>query len=291
MRIDRPAGFYAFYLPYLIGLGYAACIASPSPSPEHIAFLAGIFAFGCMILRGAACTWNDNIDQDFDRKVARCSQRPIARGAVSTVQGHFFTATLVLLGVPLFVFLPSKCFRHAMPITILFGVYPFMKRITNYPQVFLGFPFAWGILMAAEAMEVDVLGRNFVIPTTSLFLANIAWTAIYDTVYAHQDIKDDVKAGVKSMAVRFPDTTRTLTSMLAIIQVGLLILAGWVAKLSSIYFLGTCGGTAAAMSIMISRVDLENPSSCAWFFHHGFWYVGGSITIGLFAEYATRSRG
>ncbi|KAL2042602.1 hypothetical protein N7G274_004361 [Stereocaulon virgatum] len=291
MRLDRPAGFYAFYIPYLIGLSYGACLADPIPSPTRLSTLGGIFFIGCIILRGAACAWNDNVDQEFDRKVARCQNRPIARGAISTTQGHVFTAALTLAGAPLFIFLPVECSYHAVPITILFGAYALMKRITNYPQVVLGFPFAWGILMSCAALEIHPLGERFRVPTLSLFVANILWTMIYDTVYAHQDIKDDVKAGVKSMAVRFADSTKTLASTLAAIQVGLLIVVGWQADFSLIYFLGTCGGSAVALGSMLARVDLKEPASCAWFFHRGFWYVGGSIVVGLFGEYLARLQG
>ena len=288
MRLDRPAGFYAFYVPYLIGLGYAASVADPLPSPGHLCFLSGLFFIGCIILRGAACAWNDNMDQEFDRKVARCRLRPIARGAVTTAQAHIFTALLTLAGAPLFLFLPVECVYHAVPISILFGAYALMKRITNYPQVVLGFPFAWAILMCCAALQVDPLGRQLIGPTLSLFTANILWTITYDTIYAHQDVKDDVKAGVKSMAVHFADSTKLLAYTLAVAQTGLLIAAGWQAGLSLIYFVVACGGSGIALGLMIGRVDLEEPASCAWFFYRGFWYVGGSIVMGLFGEYFAR---
>lgn len=290
MRLDRPAGFYAFYIPYLIGLGYAACLADPIPSPTRLYTLSGIFFIGCIILRGAACAWNDNVDQEFDRKVARCQNRPIARGAITTTQGHIFTAALALAGAPLFLVLPVECSYYALPITILFGAYALMKRVTNYPQVVLGFPFACGILMSCAALEVDALSEQLRLPTLGLFGANVLWTMIYDTIYAHQDLKDDVKAGVNSMAVRFADNTKSLASTLAVIQVGLFIVVGWQANFSLIYFLVTCGVSAIALGSMIAKVKLNEPASCAWFFHRGFWYVGGSILIGLFGEFFARSQ-
>ena len=122
----------------------------------------------------------------------------------------------------------------------------------------------------------------------SLFVANILWTMIYDTVYAHQDIRDDIKAGVKSMAIRFADSTKQLATTLAAIQVALLSYTGWHAGLSPIYYVLTCGGTAVALGKMIAEVDLKEPSSCARFFYRGFWYVGGSIIMGFAAEYTTR---
>ena len=288
MRLDKPAGFYAFYIPYLVGLGYGTCLAYPVPSPIHLLSLSGLFLVYCIILRGAACAWNDNVDQGFDRQVARTRLRPIARGAVSTTQGHVFTVALLLAQIPVLMLLPPACAYHAVPINMLFGGYALMKRITHYPQVVLGFPFAWAIFLSCAALEVDAIGNNRIIPTMSLFIANVSWTMIYDTVYAHQDIRDDIKAGVKSMAVRFADSTKELAAILAIIQVALLCCAGWQAGLSSIYFIFTCGGTAVALGNMIAGVDLKEPSSCARFFHHGFWYVGGSMIMGFAAEYTAR---
>ncbi|MCJ1251390.1 hypothetical protein MMC30_008623 [Trapelia coarctata] len=288
MRLERPAGLYAFYFPYIIGICYAACITDPTPSLTHMAALSCLFLAGNVILRGAACAWNDNIDQDFDRKVARCRLRPIARGAVTTTQGHIFTAALTLAGLPLFAYLPPRCAYHASPIAVLFGLYPFAKRVTYYPQVVLGFPFAWAIFLCCAALNVNPFGNRFLLPTASLFMANVLWTITYDTIYAHQDINDDVKAGVKSMAVRFAQSTKLLASTLSVIQIGLLILTGWLAELSPIYYVGACGGTGIALASMILLVDLSKPASCAWWFHWDFWFVGGSIAGGLFAEYLAK---
>ncbi|CAD6588930.1 MAG: Para-hydroxybenzoate--polyprenyltransferase, mitochondrial precursor (PHB:polyprenyltransferase) [Alectoria sarmentosa] len=291
MRLDRPAGLYAFYVPYLIGLSYAARLASPSPSLENLFAYSVLFLIGSIILRGAACAWNDNVDQDLDRKITRCCLRPIARGAVTTTQGHLFTAALTLAGMPLFLALPIECAYHAVPVTLLFALYPFAKRVTNYPQVVLGFPFAWAVLMCCAALGVDPFDAEVMVPTMSLFAANVLWTMIYDTIYAHQDIEDDVKAGVKSMAVRFADSIKLLVSFLAVVQVLLFAVAGWEAGFGLCYFVGTCVCTSIALAVKITRVNLEEPASCAWWFHHGFWFVGGSVVMGLSGEYLARQRG
>ena len=172
MRLGKPAGLYAFYVPYIIGISYAACIADEAPPLEHMVFLSGLFLVGSVILRGAACAWNDNMDQDFDRKVTRCRHRPIARGAVSTTQGHIFTAALTSTALPLFALLPSQCLYHTVPIPLLFALYPFAKRVTYYPQVVLGFPFAWAIFMSCAALNVDPFAApQSLVPTASLFSA------------------------------------------------------------------------------------------------------------------------
>ena len=289
MRLDRPAGFYAFYVPYLIGLGYGACLTDPGslayPPARTVWLIPGILH---NTQGGAACTWNDNVDQRFDRQVARTKLRPIARGAVSTTQANIFTVALLLTEIPVFVVLPAACAYHAIPINVLLGCYALMKRITHYPQFVLGFPFAWAILMSCAALNFNPLCNQRTLPTMSLFATNILWTMIYDTVYAHQDIQDDIKAGVKSMAIRFADSTKELATTLATIQVALLSYTGWLAVLSPIYFIFTCGGTAVTLGRMIAEVDLKEPSSCARFFHRGFWYVGGSMIMGFAAEYTAR---
>lgn len=289
MRIERPAGLYAFYFPYLIGLSYAACIAEPGVSSvKHISVLSAVFLVWSMILRGAACAWNDNMDQEFDRQVTRCRNRPIARGAVTTEQAHLFTAALCLALVPILALLPAGCTYHTIPMLLLFGLYALAKRVTYYPQIVLGFPFAWAIFFCCAALSVNPFSPRLFPPTVSLFAANIFWTISYDTIYAHQDIRDDVKAGVKSMAVRFANSTKLLVSALSIGQVSLLIWTGWLTALSPVYFIGTCAGTATASGIMIATVDLSEPSSCAWFFHRQFWFIGGSMASGFFGDYVLK---
>ena len=288
MRLDRPGGFYAFYFPYLIGLSFAACISQDTVKPLLLLDRAALFLVGCVILRGAACTWNDNIDQGYDRQVARCRLRPIARGAVSTTQAHIFTAVQTLLGSLLFCALPGMCAVDAVPIALLFAIYPFGKRFTDYPQFILGFPFAGAIIMALHAVGVDPFAKSVYVPTLCLFFANVLWTMVYDTIYAHQDTRDDVRAGVKSMAVRFKESTKLLTSVLAVGIVGLLATTGIMMRASAVYFVMSCGCTAVSLSAMIGLVDLQTPASCGWWFKWGFWFVGGSLVGGLLAEYSGR---
>lgn len=122
MRLEKPGGLYAFYFPYVLGLFYAACIANDIISPSRLLREGALFLLGSIILRGAACTWNDNIDQEFDRKVARCRLRPIARGAVSSAQGHLFTLGQTLAGSTLLTRLSLECTIDAILITLLFAI-------------------------------------------------------------------------------------------------------------------------------------------------------------------------
>ncbi|KAI1496435.1 putative 4-hydroxybenzoate polyprenyl transferase [Biscogniauxia marginata] len=288
MRVDRPGGLYAFYFPYVIGTAYAACISPVTPEPRTLLRLAVILLPFNVLLRGASCSWNDNVDQDFDRRVERCRHRPVARGAVSTAQAHVFTLAQLALGYPILVaFFPARCTPHVLVAVVLFFVYALMKRVTYYPQVVLGFPFAWAVFFSVAALGMDPFGEH--VPSTlALFAANVLWTITYDTIYAHQDVAYDKAAGVKSMALRFKNSTKLLASILSVGQVALLWLCGLWADFGMVYFIGTVGGVAAAMAYYIYDVDLERPESCGAWFHDQFWLVGAGFMAGLTGEYVMK---
>ncbi|KAI1119602.1 UbiA-domain-containing protein [Nemania sp. NC0429] len=307
MRIDRPGGLYAFYFPYLIGLVFGACITSPTPDPGSLLFLAAILLPFNIVLRGAACTWNDTVDQDFDRRVSRCRHRPVARGAVSTSQAHLFTALQLAVLYPVTILcFPAACVPHFLIMVVLFGVYALMKRVTYYPQVVLGVPFAWAVFFCVAALDAKAFPLTLPFlsgsplsqgkthtkesfrATLALFGANILWTIIYDTIYAHQDIADDAKAGVKSMALKFKYSTKLLAGVLSIGQVGLLALCGLWAGFGMLYFLVAVGGVGFALTYYICDVDLESPESCGKWFHDQFWVVGTPFIAGLICEYLTK---
>ncbi|GAB1199705.1 hypothetical protein APSETT444_009062 [Aspergillus pseudonomiae] len=254
MRIDRPGGLYAFYFPYLIGIMYAACILPTTVEPLTLLMMAAVLLPLNILLRGAACTWNDTLDQEFDRRVERCRHRPVARGAVSTRQAHIFTCAQLAAGYPILRFFPVACTWHMLIMVVLFFIYAYMKRVHTAS-------------------------------TFALYAANVLWTITYDTIYAHQDIADDEKAGVKGMAVRFRDSTKLLASILATMQVALLALSGLRAGFGPTYFVGTVGGVAAAMGYYIYDVDLKNPQSCGTWFGAQFWIVGAGFMAGLTGEY------
>lgn len=287
MRIDRVGGFYAFYFPYLIGLAYAACIHPDVPTPSILLKLASKLFVLNIFLRGAACTWNDTVDQEFDRRVARCRHRPVARGAVSTTEANLFTLIQLITCYSIIITFPKSCLPHFTITVILLFVYALMKRITYYPQVVLGLPFAWAYFTCIGTLGMDPF-RDNIQSTLALFFATIFWTVVYDTIYAHQDIEDDEKAGVKGMALRFKDKTKLLTSTLAIGQVVLLSICGILAGFGMEYHIGTVGGVALTMAYFIYDVDLKSPASCGKWFHDQFWYVGAGFLLGLCSQYTTR---
>ncbi|KAI1424970.1 putative 4-hydroxybenzoate polyprenyl transferase [Xylaria sp. FL1777] len=294
MRIDKPAGLYGIYFPYLIGLFYAACITPEPPEPLLLGQLAiALLAFS-IFLRGAACSWNDTLDQHFDRRVARCRHRPVARGAVSTWQAHIFTLALLGLGLyPVLIFLfPMECIPHAVIVVALAAVYAPMKRFTDYPQVVLGVACSWAVYFSAAALGIQPLffGDEKCTATVALFAANVAWAITNDTFYAYQDVKDDERAGVRSMALKFKDSIKLLASMLALAQVSLLVLCGLWARFGAVYFFGLVGGVATAMSYYVLSVDLDQPESCGIWFHRQYWLVGAGYVAGLGGSYVMRLR-
>ncbi|KAH9896196.1 putative 4-hydroxybenzoate polyprenyl transferase [Xylariomycetidae sp. FL2044] len=316
MRIDKPGGLYAFYFPYLIGLSYAASVGPRLIDPRKLIGLAvGLLPFS-VVLRGVACTWNDTVDQDFDRRVERCRHRPVARRAVSTSQALLFTAAqLIACYIILSAYdLPPACVTHSAISIAMFFVYALMKRVTYYPQVVLGFPFAWAIPFCVAALGMEPFGFPAFTSATAttatsatgisagnnvdlgpltlmLFFANVSWTITYDTIYAHQDVADDEKAGVKGMAMRFRHSTKLLAGVLTVAQCGLLAACGLWLEFGPLYFLCTVVGVAAGMAYFIYDVDLSRPESCGAWFHDQFWIVGPCFMMGFAGEYLMRLLG
>lgn len=305
MRLDRPQGYYAFYWHYAIGLSFAACVTPPEPpNPSVLLSLAGYLAVWVLVHRGAVCTVNDILDQDFDRQVERTRFRPLARRAVSTSQATIFTVIQLVVLHILLTPLPSASRIYGDLTTFILCVYALGKRVTHFPQVILGLGFAVAIFLCCAALHVDPLSwrlhpedgisstspdsSSILIATTSLYFVSVIWTIIYDTIYAHQDRKDDIKAGVRSLAVLLGDKTKLFLSLLAIMQVMLLITVGAKCGFSVTYYMVCCGGTALSLGAMLYKVDLRQPESCAWWFGPGSRLVGCSIVGGFLSEYMHR---
>lgn len=140
--------------------------------------------------------------------------------------------------------------------------------------------------MGFPALGVDLLQNSAALTAAALlYTSNIAWTVAYDMIYAHMDIKDDAKAGIKSIALRHDAQTKQVLSGLAVVQVGLLAAAGVAAGAGPVFFVGSCGGAALTLAIMIKKVNLKSVKDCWWWFVNGCWLTGGVISAGLGAEY------
>ena len=295
-RIHRPTGVQLFYFPHLFGSLYAMAIQSPADRDvTNLVYKNLIFLGGCIFFRPAVCSWNDTIDRDFDAQVARCATRPIPRGAVSVNQAHALTAATTIGALAFLYALPPACWIVSVPDIFLLGLYPFAKRFTDYPQAILGFQIALGFFMGLAAFEPDFIGRLTALTadpaadkTTwamgAFYLACACWTMVYDTVYAQQDVKDDAKAGVRSMAVHFRGHERKLLWSLVLTMVASLAACGLWQDFGMAYFACTCGGVLASLSYMLLTINFDNGDECGWWFEQGYRFVASSLTLGLGLE-------
>jgi 4-hydroxybenzoate polyprenyltransferase len=217
---------------------------------------AVLFAIGAVVMRGAGCAYNDIVDKDFDAKVARTALRPIPSGQVSLKAAWIFLGALCLIGLAVLLQFNLYTIYLGMASLALVAIYPFMKRITWWPQAFLGLTFNWGALMGYAALT----GRLDA-AALALYASGIAWTLGYDTIYAHQDKEDDALIGVKSSARRLGVRTKPALYIFYGASLALLALAGALAGLHPLYFAALVA-PAAHFFVQIARVDIDAPASC-----------------------------
>ncbi len=248
-RADRPIGTWLLLLP----CWWSLSLASPSwPDGKMLV----LFVIGSLVMRGAGCTVNDIVDREFDARVARTAARPIPSGQVSVRQAVVFLALQLLLG--LVVLLQFNAFAIGLGIgsLVLIVLYPFMKRITYWPQLFLGLTFNWGALLGWAAVKGG-LGLSAV----ALYAAGIFWTLGYDTIYAHQDKEDDILIGVKSTALKFGAATGPWLIGFYAITVCLLAMTGYLAEMAWPFYLALIMG-ASQLAWQIRTVDITDPKNC-----------------------------
>jgi len=273
-RINRPIGIYLLALPCLIGVFFAKNVAFRYNFDE-ILRICLIFLAGSVIMRSAGCVINDIFDRKFDVLVARTKNRPLANGDLNLTQALILLAALLFLGLIILLQLSFKTIIGGLLALILVFLYPLMKRLTFYPQLFLGVVFNFGILLASLEISGSI---NFA--TWLLYFALILWTLIYDTIYGFQDIEDDLKIGVKSSAIAFAKNPRKFLSILAILMGFLLILAGFLQEKTVFYHFFAI--LAAAMEfVIIKNCDYKNPQKCLKMFKNNV-FVGVLILCASF---------
>ncbi len=252
-RLDRPIGSWLLLLPCWWSAALAA-IAAGAAVPNFWYLL--LFFIGAFAMRGAGCTWNDIVDRHIDAQVARTRSRPIPSGQVSVAGAAGFL--LLQAAVGLAVLLQFNRFAIATGIASLaiVAVYPFMKRITYWPQIVLGLAFSWGALMGWAA----AFGR-LDLPALLLYAGSIAWVIGYDTIYAHQDREDDALAGLKSTALLFGPRTKLALAGFFTAAVVLIGLAGASAGAGIVFALGLSLFTAH-LAWQIWRIDIDDPELC-----------------------------
>jgi len=252
-RLDRPIGSWLLLIPCWWSSGLAAIAAHErGPRLTHLV----LFFVGAFAMRGAGCTWNDIVDRDLDARVERTRSRPIPSGQVSLGRAGAFLVAQALIG--LLVLLQFNGFAIATGIASLaiVAVYPFMKRITYWPQIVLGLAFSWGALMGWAAAFGSLDLRPLL-----LYAGSIAWVIGYDTIYAHQDREDDALIGIKSTALLFGDRTKAMLTVFYCLALALIGVAGALSGAGSLFWLGLAG-FAAHLGWQIGRLDIDDPDVC-----------------------------
>jgi 4-hydroxybenzoate polyprenyltransferase len=279
MRLDRPIGWWLLLWPCWWSLTLATGAAGqPFPSPWFLL----LFLVGSVVMRGAGCTYNDILDRDIDARVARTRARPIPSGRVSPERAAAFMVTLSLIGF--LVLIQFNLFTVVLGIASLavVAVYPFMKRISGHPQVVLGFAFSWGALMGWAA----VFGSLSLAPV-ALYLAAVAWTVGYDTIYAHQDREDDALIGLGSTALTYGDRSDRLLALCYAAALALVLVALVAAGARIFAFVGAFG-FGAHLAWQVARFNPRDPALCLALFRSNRG-AGWLLMAGLVADAAIRS--
>ena len=252
-RLDRPIGSWLLLLPCWWSSALAAVAADkPIPSLLHLV----LFFIGAFAMRGAGCTWNDIVDRDLDRSVERTRSRPIPSGQVSVVRAAIFLVLQALIGFAVLISFNAFTIGLGVASLAIVAVYPFMKRITYWPQIVLGLAFSWGALMGWAA----VFGRLDA-PAFLLYAGSIAWVIGYDTIYAHQDREDDALIGIKSTALLFGERTKPMLALFYALAVILLGAAGFAAGAGLVFAIGLLA-FGAHLAWQIVRLDIADPDRC-----------------------------
>ena len=252
-RIDRPIGTWLLLLP----AWWSIILASPGlPDASGTVTFFVLFGVGAVIMRGAGCTFNDIVDRDFDAKVARTRTRPVASGAISVPRAMIFLILQLVAGLGILLSFNRFTLALGAASLALVFTYPFMKRITYWPQAFLGITFNWGALLGFSAVT-GTLGAE----ALALYAGGFFWTLGYDTIYAHQDKEDDVRLGVKSSALRLGEKTRPYLFAFYGLAIAWLALAGYLAALAWPYYAGLALGLAQ-LFWQAGKVDLDSSGDC-----------------------------
>ena len=287
VRVDKPLACLYLYFPCAFGTLLAACMTDSTVPPAHLFKVNLTFLVGSFLVRSAGCSWNDIIDQDLDRHVARTRIRPMARRAIGTHNAVVFTAVQVAIGYTLvYLLMPGPCLYFSIPSVFLTALYPYGKRFTHFPQLILGSVFSWGVPMSFPALELDLLSqRRSLLAAGMLYLSCISWTFCYDTIYSAQDIRDDLTTGIKSPVVQYQHQTRQFLAVAGFVQIALLCYTGTIMEASLSYFILTCGGTSLTTGRLLYKVDLQDPKDCIRWFKKASLHTGLSILSGFLANY------
>ena len=269
MRLDRPIGTWLLLFPCWWSLALAWRGWSDL-------WLFALFGIGAVVMRGAGCTYNDICDKDFDAQVARTADRPLPSGEVSVPRARIFLGLQLLVGLAILLALPRYAVWVGAASLALVFTYPLMKRITFWPQIFLGFTFNWGALLGWAAIREDIAW-----PAALLYVGGIFWTLGYDTIYAHQDKRDDPAAGVKSTALRLLFVSRPWIAAFYASTIVLFAASGIADGLRWPFLVGLALA-AAQLAWQVWDAYLDDPKDCLAKFRSNRLF-GWLMLAGIFA--------
>lgn len=252
-RFDRPIGSWLLLMPCWWSAALAAGVAQDL---NQLPWSVALFFVGAFVMRGAGCTWNDITDRDLDARVERTRSRPIPAGQVSVKQAAVFLVLQALVGLVILVQFNGFAILTGIASLGIVAAYPFMKRITYWPQIVLGLAFSWGALMGFAVQFGRLDPAAFL-----LYAGSISWVIGYDTIYAHQDTEDDALIGIKSTALLFG--ARTQAALLVFYGLALLLIGGALASAGAQWpaWLGLAV-FAAHLAWQIMRVDIRDSAQC-----------------------------
>ena len=251
-RLDRPIGSWLLLMPCWWSVGLAGMRVEQFPSLWHVV----LFFIGAFAMRGAGCTWNDLVDRNLDRLVERTRSRPIPSGQVTVAEATAFMVAQALIGFLVLIQFNRFTVFTGLASLLVVAIYPFMKRITYWPQIVLGLAFSYGALMGWPAAfgQLDW-------PAIVLYAGSISWVIGYDTIYAHQDREDDLLIGIKSTALLFGENTRPMLAGFYCGAVVLIGIAGLTAGGRLIFVLGLIA-FAAHLAWQVVRLDINDSAHC-----------------------------
>jgi 4-hydroxybenzoate polyprenyltransferase len=251
-RLDRPIGSWLLLMPCWWSAGLAGMRNGHVPSLWHIV----LFFIGAFAMRGAGCTWNDLVDRNLDGLVERTRSRPIPSGQVTIAHATGFMLAQALVGLLVLIQFNRFTVLTGLASLLVVVIYPFMKRITYWPQIFLGLAFSWGALMGWPA----AFGR-LDWPALVLYAGSICWVIGYDTIYAHQDREDDLLIGIKSTALLFVERTPSMLASFYACAVVLIAAAGFMAG-GGMFFAAGLIAFGAHLAWQVTRIDINDPAYC-----------------------------
>jgi 4-hydroxybenzoate polyprenyltransferase len=274
MRLDRPIGIFLLLWPTLWAL-----LVAGEGRPDPLVLM--VFILGVVLMRSAGCVINDYADREIDGHVQRTRDRPIAAGRISAREAQLLFLVLCLLAFGLVLLLNLLTILLSLVGALLAATYPFMKRVTHLPQVYLGAAFGWSVPMAFAAQTGSVPPIAWL-----MFTATVLWATAYDTMYAMVDREDDLVLGVKSTAILFGESDRQIIGIIQAMVLVCLLMIGHQAELGLYYFAGVvvASGLALYQQALIRYREREG---CFRAFINNNWF-GAAVFLGLLLDYLLR---